>query len=434
MTSRLLTTIAALCLCLSAVSVTRPANMAASTSDWPQWRGPQRDGISQETGLLKQWPKEGPKLLWQVNDIGDGYSTPAVVGTRMYLMSNRGMENEFVQALSTQDGKPLWTTRVGAVGNPDQNPPFAKARSTPTVDGDFVYALGSDGDLVCLETGSGKIRWQKNLRKEFGGQPHEWAYAESPLVDGDVVVVTPGGAQATIVALNKKTGAVIWKSAVPGADPAGYASAIVVQGGGRKQYVQFLSKGIVGVDAKTGEFLWRYKEVVKGPAQAFTPVARGDYVYGGALSIGGGLVRLKPDGAGVAAEQVYFARGLPNGFGGAVLVGDYLYGTGTGGTDLVAAEFTTGKVKWKAEGLGMSSLAYADGHLYLHKENGDYVLVEANPESYREKGRFTPPAQPKYKQAGQMKEGAFAYPVIANGRLYIRDLGTLWAYDIKASR
>jgi outer membrane protein assembly factor BamB len=433
MTSRLLTTMAALCLCLSTVSVTRPANMAALTSDWPQWRGPERNGISSESGLLKQWPKEGPKLLWQVNDLGDGYSTPSVVGNRIYMMSNRGMENEFVQALSTEDGKPIWTTRVGNVGNPDQDPPFPKARSTPTVDGEFIYALGSDGDLACLEARSGKVRWQKSLRKEFGGQPHEWAYAESPLVDGNVLVVTPGGAQATIVALNKKTGAVIWKSAVPGADPAGYASAIVVQGGGRKQYVQFLSKGIVGVDAKTGAFLWRYKEVVKGPAQAFTPVARGAYVYGGALSIGGGLVRLKPDNGGVAAEQVYFERGLPNGFGGAVLVGDYLYGTQTAGRGLVAVEFTTGKVKWKTESFPMSSVVYADGHLYLHNETGDCLLVEATPEGYREKGRFTPPNQPKKKRAGQMAEGALAHPVVANGRLYIRDLETLWAYDIKAS-
>ena len=434
MKTRLLTAIAALCLCLQYAPVASYADIGASTSDWPQWRGPQRDGISQESGLLKRWPAEGPKLLWQVNGIGDGFSTPSVVGTRIYLMSNRGMENEFVQALSVEDGKPIWTTRVGAVGNPDQNPPYPKARSTPTVDGDFIYALGSDGDLAGLEARSGKILWQKGLRKEFGGQPHEWAYAESPLVDGSAVVVTPGGAQATIVALNKKTGAVIWKSAVPGADPAGYASAIVVQGGGRKQYVQFLSKGIVGVDAKTGEFLWRYKEVVKGAAQAFTPVARGAYVYGGALSIGGGLVRLKPDGGGVTAEQVYFERGLPNGFGGAVLVGAYLYGTELAGRSLVAVEFTTGKIKWKAENTAMSSVAYADGHLYLHVENGDCALVEATPEGYREKGRFTPPNQPKKKRAGQLVEAAFAYPVIANGRLYIRDLGTLWAYDIKASR
>ncbi len=434
MTLRSLTTIASLCLLFSAVFVTKSANMTVSTSDWPQWRGPERDGISRERGLLKQWAKDGPKLLWQVNDIGDGFSTPSVVGTRIYLMSNRGMDNEFVQALSTQDGKPIWKTRVGAVGNPNQDPPFAMARSTPTVDGDFIYALGSDGDLVCLEARNGMIRWQKSLRKEFDGKPHEWAYAESPLVDGDVLVVTPGGAQATLVALNKTNGAVIWKSAVPDADPAGYASAIVVQAGGRKQYVQFLSKGIVGVDAKTGAFLWRYKEVAKGPAQAFTPVARDGYVYGGALSVGGGVVRLKPDGAGVAAEQVYFARGLPNGFGGAVLVGDYLYGTQISGLGLVALEFTTGKIKWQAESIGSGSVAYADGHIYLHGENGDFVLVEATPEGYREKGRFTPPNQPEKKQGSQYAKSAYAYPVIANGRLYIRDLGTLWAYDIKAGR
>ncbi len=431
MKSRLLTIIATICLCFSAVSVTGSASPGTPTSDWPQWRGPQRNGISQESGLLKQWPAEGPKLLWQVNDIGDGYSTPAVVGTRIYLMSNRGMENEFVQALSTQDGKPVWTSRIGNVGNP-QDVFYPMARSTPTVDGEFIYALGSDGDLACLETRSGKIRWQKNIKKEFEGKPGIWSYAESPLIDGDVVVVTPGGAQATILALNKKTGAVIWKSAVPGGEHAGYASAIVVQAGGRKQYVQFLSKGIVGVDARTGQFLWRYAEVAKGAAQMVTPVARDGYVYGGANGIGGGLVRLRSEGGGVAAEQVYFERGLPNSIGGSVLVGEYLYGTV--GAGLVAVEFATGKVKWQAECIGRSSVAYADGLLFLHGENGDVALVEATPEGYREKGRFTPPAQPKRKRLGPMPEKSWTYPVIANGRLYIRDLGTLWVWDIKAGR
>ncbi|HEU4390843.1 MAG TPA: PQQ-binding-like beta-propeller repeat protein [Blastocatellia bacterium] len=429
MKSRLLTALAALCIC-SGVSVT-PSATGSSTSDWPQWRGPERSGVSKETGLLKQWPAEGPKLLWQVNDVGDGYSTPAIVGTRIYLMSNHGFENEFVQALSTQDGKPVWTTRVGNVGSPTDLL-YAKARSTPTVDGDSIYALGSDGDLACLETASGKIRWQKNIKKEFGGQPGVWAYAESPLVDGDVVVVTPGGAQATIVALNKKTGAVIWKTAVPDGDPAGYASAIVVQACGRKQYVQFLSKGIIGVDAKTGGFLWRYKDVVKGMAQMVTPVARDGYVYGGAQSVGGGLVRLRSENGGVATEQVYFERGLPSSIGGSVLVGEYLYGTAVDG--LVAVEFTTGKVKWKAESIGRGSVAYADGLLFLHGENGDIALVDATPEAYREKGRFTPPAQPKRNRLGPYPEKAWTYPAIANGRLYIRDNGTLWAYDIKANR
>jgi outer membrane protein assembly factor BamB len=430
--SRLLSSIAVLCLCASTLAVSSSANVSTSTSDWPQWRGPKRDGISLETGLLKQWPTEGPKLLWQVNNIGDGYSTPAVVGKRIYLMSNRGMDNEFVQALSTQDGKVLWTTRVGNVGNPNMEPSYPKARSTPTVDGGFLYALGSDGDLACLDAKSGKIRWQKNIRKEFGGEPGEWAYAESPLVDGDVVVVTPGGAQATMVALNKKTGALIWKSAIPGGDAAGYASAIMFQGGGRKQYVQCLSTGMVGVDAGTGQFLWRNKEVAKGPAQYFTPVVSNDQVYGGALGVGGVLVRAKSDGSGVA-EQVYLTRGLPNGIGGAVVIGENIYGTEVGAT-LVAADLKTGKIKWSSKSVGWASVAYADGLLYLHGVEGEIALVEASPDGYREKGRFTPPAQPKKKQVGPFPEKAFAYPVIANGRLYIRDLETLWAYDIKASR
>jgi len=287
-----------------------------------------------------------------------------------------------------------------------------------------------DGDLVCLEAKGGKIRWQKNLRKDFEGKPHTWAYAESPLVDGDLLVVTPGGTPATMVALNKKTGAVIWKSAIPGGDAAGYASAIVVQAAGRKQYVQFLEKGIVGVDAKTGQFLWRYKEVVKGPAQVFTPIVRAEYLYAGALGVGGGAVRLKPEGNGVAAEQIYFERGLPNGFGGAVLVGDYLYGFDPAQQQMVAVEFTTGKIKWSAESLGRASVTYADGLVFVHAWKGDVGLVEATPEGYREKGRFTPPNQPKSKP-GPYSDTAYAHPVIANGRLYIRDAESLWAWDVK---
>ena len=412
-----------LCLCF----------MNVALADWPQWRGPERSGVSKESGLLKQWPAGGPKLLWQVNDLGDGYSTPVVVGNRIYMMSNRGMDNEFVQAISAADGKVIWTSRVGNVGNPDQNPSYPKARSTPTIDGAFLYALGSDGDLACLDVKTGKIRWSKNVRKEFGGQPGEWAYAESPLVDGDVVVVTPGGPQATMAALNKKTGAVIWKSAIPGGDPAGYASAIVVQAAGRKQYVQLLSKGMVGVDAKTGQFLWRYADVAKGPAQYFTPVASGEHVYCGALGIGGGMVRLKAEGNGVVAEPVYFTRGLPNGIGGAVIVGDHLYGTEVT-QKLLAVEFLTGKVMWESKDFGWGSIAAADGHLYVHLVTGDYILAEASPAGFREKGRFTPPNPPKHKQVGQFPEMAFTYPVIANGRLYVRDLGTMWAYDIKEKR
>jgi outer membrane protein assembly factor BamB len=190
---------------------------------------------------------------------------------------------------------------------------------------------------------------------------------------------------------------------------------------------------MVGVDAKTGQFLWRYAEVAKGPAQYFTPVARGEYVYCGALGVGGGMVRLKADGNGVSAEPVYFTRGLPNGIGGAVIVGDHLYGTEVT-QKLLAVDFVTGKVMWEAPNFGWGSIAAADGHLYVHLVTGDYILVEATPQGFRQKGRFTPPNPPKHKQVGQFPEMAFTYPVIADGRLYVRDLGTLWAYDIKERR
>src|SRR6185295_3310501 len=167
-------------------------------ADWPQWRGPERNGISLETGLLKAWPADGPKLVWQVKGIGEGYSTPAVTGTRIYLVSNVGQDDEFVQALDVRNGKQIWKTRIGNVGNPDQKPPYPGARSTPTLDGTLLYALGSDGDLACLETETGKQVWQKSLRGDFGGKPGVWAYSESPLVDGNSVVCTPGGATATL--------------------------------------------------------------------------------------------------------------------------------------------------------------------------------------------------------------------------------------------
>lgn len=398
----------------------------AVAADWPQWRGPDRTGISRETGLLPAWPKDGPKLVWRVSGIGDGYGTPAIADARVYVTGNRGMENEFIQALSAADGKALWTTRLGNVGNPDQQPPYPMARSTPTVEGAMVYVFSSDGDLACLQSATGKIVWQKNVRRDFGGVPGTWGYSESPLVDGDTLVVTPGGASATLLALNKRTGAVLWKSQVPGGDRAAYASALRIEAAGRKQYVQFLDKGLVGVDAATGKFLWRYTETSGGPANIATPVWRGNHVYStNARRFGGGLVQLIPNNEGIAAEQVYFERDLPNSLGGQVLLGETLYGTNPQGP--AAADFLTGKIRWQAESSGPGAIFYADSRLYFHLENGEMVLAEATPEGYREKGRFTPSDPPKRKDS---RERAWSYPVVANGRLYVRDLGELWCYDV----
>jgi outer membrane protein assembly factor BamB len=395
--------------------------------DWPQWRGPNRDGHSQEKGLLKEWPKEGPRLLWKINDAGSGYSTPAVVESRIYLLGNDGLENESVRALSLNDGKQIWSTRLGKVGNPNQKPPFPAARSTPTVDGDVLYALGSDGDLACVETATGKVRWQKSLRSDFAGKPGEWAYSESPLVDGDTLVCTPGGSEATMVALNKKTGDVIWKCAQPEGDQAGYASAIVVNVGGIKQYVQLLQKGLVGVQADTGKPLWRFaKAVSRYGANIPTPVASGNIIYIGSAGTGGGAVKLTAKNGAIDAEQIYFESKYPTAIGGAVKVGDYLYGTTA--QAMLCIEFGTGKILWEERAFGASSLCYADGRIYVHGENGEVGLVEPSPDSYREKGRFTPGEQPKRSQP---MEKAWAFPVVANGKLLIRDHGSLWCYAVK---
>ena len=394
-------------------------------ADWPQWRGPQRDGVSHETGLLKEWPKDGPKQIWKVDDVGSGYSTPAVVGDRIYLLGNKGLDDEFVAALDVKDGSKVWSTSLGKVGKPDQKPSYPAARSTPTVDSELIFALSSDGDLVCLDAASGSKRWGKNIRTEFGGHSGDWAYAESPLVDGDVLVCTPGGKEATIVALNKKTGDVIWKCAVPEGDDAAYASVVIAQIGNVKQYVQFLQHQLVGVDAKSGKLLWHYDKTAKSPANIPTPLASDGYIYSASGRTGGGLVKIKEDDGVFTADQAYFNSKLPTAIGGCVKIGDYLYGTNS--QVLMCVDFGTGDIKWSDRSIGAGAVFFADGNLYLHGENGDVALVEATPEAYREKGRFTPLDPPD-----RGKSKAWAYPVVANGRLYIRDQGTLWCYEVKA--
>lgn len=392
--------------------------------DWPQWRGPHRDGISSETNLLKEWPQDGPHLIWQVKDLGSGYSTPSVEGNRIYIMTNEGMDNEFVKALEVETGKLIWKTRVGKVGLPDQQPNFPAARSTPTVDKDAIYALGSDGDLVCLDKKSGQIRWSENIRQKFNGQPGKWAYAESPLVDGEKVVCVPGGKEATLIALDKKNGELIWQAAVPGGSDAGYASIVIAMAGSNKQYIAFLINGLVGVDAETGKFLWLYDQT-KDVATIPTPVVQNNYVYSGTRKACG-LLKIVTEQDSVDIEEVYQVSNLPSTIGGSILLGDYLFGTDA--KNIICANFLTGEIMWKEPGIAPASLCYAEGRLYLHGENGTVALIEASTEVYNELGRFSPPDQPE--RTNNM-EKAWTYPVVANGRLYIRDHDILWCYDVK---
>ena len=398
-----------------------------TAADFPQWRGPLRDGHSAENGLLQEWPKDGPKLLWQVQHVGAGYSTPSVVGDRIYLLGNEGAE-ESVLALAVKEGSRVWAAKLGKVGHPEQQPSYPGARSTPTVDGQVLFALSSDGDLVCLETVSGKEVWRKQLRTDFGGKYGEWAYAESPLVDGDKLICTPGGTNATVLALNKRTGAVIWKCAVPGGSDASYSSIVSAEFSGVKQYVQFLATGLVGVDVQTGKLLWRFEKTAKeSPAVIMTPLVSEGLVYSGAFRANTALVKpVLKDGA-FTLEEVYANKKLPVGLGGVVKVGDNFYGSSS--VSVMCVDFKTGTIKWDERTIGPCSWLVADGRIYVHAESGDVALIEPRGEGYRETGRFSPPNPPT---RGQSK--AWAYPVVAGGRLYIRDLNSLWSYDVKAGR
>jgi outer membrane protein assembly factor BamB len=412
--------------CSSLVSLLLPiaatAQLPAGPGDWPGWRGADRTGVSTETGLLKEWPKDGPPLVWKVKGLGEGYSTPSIARGRIYVMGNQGLENEFVQCRNVADGAAVWETKVGKVGSPKQQPAYPGSRSTPTVDGDRVYALGSDGDLVCLDAATGKEHWKKSLSGDFGGVAGRWAFAESVLIDGDTLVCSPGGPKAAIVTLNKKTGDVIWKSEVDDSGPAAYGSAIIAEGGGVKQYVQFLGKGLISVEAKDGKFLWRFDKS-SGNTNCTTAIFHDGYVFhaaGGASPGGTALFRLTPSGV----QQVYFNNKLMNHHGGVIRIGDYVYGTNN--THLVCLDFKTGDVKWQERSVGKGALTAADGHLYVRGEqSGAVALIEATPDAYKEKSRFTPPDRSKDRFV-------WPHPVVAGGRLYLRDKDTLLCYDIKA--
>jgi outer membrane protein assembly factor BamB len=411
---------------LPAAAVAAMAAVAQPTpgAPWPQFRGPDRTGVSRETGLLKQWPAGGPRLVWKAVALGTGNGAPSVAGGRIFGTSYRG-NDEVVWALNETNGKPVWSTRIAAanfqIGQQAQDGPGC----TPTVVGDRLYALGASGDLVCLQVSNGKALWRKNLVRDFGGVVPRWGYAESPLVDGNRVIVTPGGRAATLVALDRTSGALNWKAQVPQGDGAGYASAVATNAGGRRQYVQFLAGGVVGVAAADGRFLWRYN----APSTRFgincsAPIVQDNFVFAAAgYNTGGGLARLATaPGGGMTATQVYFTRDMRNHHGGMVLVNGYLYGFDE--SNLTCLDFKTGAVKWSNRSVGKGSVTYADGRLYARSERGPVALVEATPRSYMEKGRF--------EQPDRSGKTTWPYPVIASGRLYLRDHDHLLCYSVRA--
>jgi outer membrane protein assembly factor BamB len=399
-------------------------------SDWPQWRGPDRDDVSRETGLLKTWPKGGPKLLWTFREAGAGYSGPAVVGDRLYSLGADD-KSDTIYALDVETGKKVWSTPIAPVSVLDRGD---GPRGTATVDGDLVYGMTGQGVLICVERTTGKEKWHKSLTKDLGGNimARQWGYSESPLVDGDKVVCTPGGKDGTMAALDKMTGAVVWRSKGV-TDSAGFSSPIVAEVGGVRQYIELTARGVIGVDAKDGKLLWRYEDSGFRTAVIPTAIFHDDCVFAtSGYGAGCAFLRLSPSDTGTKYEKIYANKNMVNHHGGVVLFGENLYGY-SDGKGWVCLKFKTGEVVWaEKNALEKGSLTCADGQLYCYGENtGTVVLAEASPTAWKENGRFTIPEKSTIRKAGGTK--FWTHPVVANGRLYLRDQDLLFCYDIKGA-
>jgi outer membrane protein assembly factor BamB len=390
---------------------------AREQADWPQWRGPNRDGISKETGLLKEWPSQGPPLIWKTNGTGQGYSSMAISQGRLFTLGIRG-NSEFVIAFDVATGRPLW---VRPHGTPFRNDRGDGPRGTPTIDGDRLYALGANGDLSCLEVSNGQTVWSLNVLQKFGASNIHWGLSESPLVLDDRVLVNAGGPNASVVALNKKDGSLIWKSQ---SDKAGYSSAMPLQMDGIPQAIFFTSSRALGLDVRDGRLLWEYSRVANSTANAATPVVRNNRVFlSSDYGTGCALLELKPKGKEFTVQEIYFNQNMKNHHSSCVLVGDTLYGYSS--SILTALRFDDGQVAWKNRSVGKGSLIYAEGHLYCFSEKGEVGLVEATPDEYREKGRFS---------IRQESLPTWSHPVIAGGHLYLRDQDTIYAFDIREKK
>lgn len=403
----------------SATSAPPPAN---ASTDWPQWRGPNRDGKSLATGLLQTWPQNGPRLAWNVTGLGEGYSTPAVFGDMIYVLGTQNNE-AYVFALSLSDGNKKWESRIGQRGGGGG---FPGPKGTPAIDGDFLYAIGADGSVVCLRRESGQIVWNKNLNNDFGGKHGHWEYAESPLIDGDKLICTPGGSNNTLVALQKSSGQKIWGAAAgplagDGYVTAGYASTIAATLSGTRQYIAFLHGGVIGVSANDGKPLWHYDSPANGTANCSTPVAFGNSVFAASgYGTGGGRAQISKQGANWNVKEMYFVNKMQSHHGGFILHDGHIYGTNE--SALLCIDFSNGEIKWQDRCVGKGSVTMAEDHLYVRGEKGGVALVEATPNRFQEKGKFDQP--------DRSDKNAWAHPVIAGRYLLLHDQDRMLCYDI----
>jgi outer membrane protein assembly factor BamB len=398
--------------------------------DWPTFRGANRSAVSAETGLLDSWPEGGPKLVWTAKGAGTGYASPAVAAGRIYTVGDRD-DSEFVTCFDGNNGKQVWSQKIGSAWNVHKrSPSWNGARGTPTVDGDRVYVIDANGLLACMNTSDGKIVWQKSLSNDLNGKKKDqWGHGESPLIDGALVVCTPGGPKSTMVALDKATGEVRWTCSRPDDVGAGHSSIVISYVGGRKVYVQNTGGGPMGVDAKTGELLWTY-DIQPPTAFIPSPVIKDDYVLTVAgYGTGGALLKQIAGADGkISIKEIYGLKtSLDNKHGGVILVGDYVYAGATDKEIVYCADLLTGEQKWRerGSGSGSTSVIAADGKLFMRYANGGVALAKLDPASFKEISSFTTPG------SGDGNFPSWAHPVIANGKLLLREADAILCYDIK---
>ena len=422
--------------CSAIAAIPTEPDLELGAGYWPQWRGPNRDNASTEKGLLQEWPAEGPPRLWTATGVGQGgIASVSDAEGKIFTFGYLG-DHEVVVALEEKTGELCWATRTGAAV-PESSLMRWLSQRTPTIDGSLLYLATANGDLVCLTTAGGRELWRKSYTADFEAKRPVWGFCDYPLVDGDRLICAPGGPQAEIVALDKRTGNVIWKAQVPVIEEipakvpesAAYAALVVTEAGGLRQYITFLAAGLISVAADDGRLLWRYEGVGKhSTAHSHTALARGDQIfcsngYGGGHS----LLNVIRDGKNVAVKEIYH-RGLRlDAFqDSTTLVGDHLYVGLDYGRPLCLA-WKTGEKVWgpqQMEGRGKLAIVYADGCLYFRHSDGRMTLAEATPEKYVQRGTFVIP--------DHLPTMGATSPVIAGRRLYLRDNNRLLCYDIRA--
>lgn len=388
--------------------------------EWPQFHGPRRDNKSDETGLLREWPPGGPGLLWTAKGIGHGYSSVAISGGRIYTTGNIGKDT-VITALDL-DGRALWTAKNG----PAYERRYPGTRGTPTLDGGHLFHENADGDVICLDAKTGRAVWSVNILRKFRGRNVNWGMAESLLVDGRHVICSPGGAESAMAALDKESGETVWVCKGAG-DMLGYSSPILFEFGGIRQIATMTHQAVIGVDAETGELLWRHPHATPYNTNIVDPIFHDGGVFITSWTTGSELLRLRVSERRVSVEPVWASKDMDNEHGAVVLIDGHLYGgfsTIHGDEPWVCVEWATGRRTYAAAGIGKGTLTYADGMLYALNHDRVVALVRATPERWDLASRFALP------EGGEGP--TWAHPVVCGGRLYVRHDDFLYCYDIKA--